>query len=217
MQVFSRAADIYLRLFAILALGAVIAAFLLAEELVRSDWASGAAFVIAQPVPFSHQHHAGTLGIDCRYCHETVETAATAGYPPTRTCMTCHSQIWSDAPVLAPVQQSLLQDRPLTWNRVYELPDYVYFNHSAHIHAGVGCSSCHGRVDRMPLIRLAQPLQMQWCLGCHRDPGPHLRAAEQVFDMAWQPAADQAELGHRRMTERHIDPGRMDGCYVCHR
>jgi hypothetical protein len=217
VQVFARAADTYLRLAFLLFVLLVVGGLLVAGGVVRSEWMTGANFVVTQPIPFSHEHHAGTLGIDCRYCHDTVETSATAGYPPTYTCMSCHSQIWTGAAMLAPVRQSLVEDRPLAWKRVYKLPDYVYFDHSAHVVAGVGCSSCHGRVDQMPLIRLAQPLQMQWCLGCHRDPAPSLRAPEEVFDMAWQAPPNQVELGRDRMLKHHVEPRRLTDCYVCHR
>src|SRR6478752_1648235 len=128
-----------------------------------------------QPVPFSHQHHVTGLGIDCRYCHTSVETSSFAGIPPTKTCMNCHSQIWSTSPTLEPVRESFRTGKSIMWTRVNDLPDYVYFNHSIHVAKGVGCESCHGRVDRMPLTWQENSLQMTWCLDCHRDPSQHIR------------------------------------------
>ena len=128
-----------------------------------------------QPIPFSHAHHVGGLGIDCRYCHTSVETSSFAGIPPTKTCMNCHSQIWSTSPTLEPVRESFRTGVSIQWTRVNDLPDYVYFNHSIHVNKGIGCESCHGRVDRMPLTWQENSLQMDWCLDCHRDPGKHIR------------------------------------------
>jgi hypothetical protein len=162
-----------------------------------------------QPVPFSHEHHVAGLGIDCRYCHASVEVAATAGMPATHTCMTCHSQIWADSPMLAPVRDSYREKKPLAWTRVYDLPDFVYFDHSIHIARGVGCVSCHGRIDHMPLTYLNQPLFMSWCLDCHRNPERNLRPREHVFDLAWEPPAG-AVVNAGGL-------GRNDDCYVCHR
>src|SRR4051794_14649679 len=141
-----------------------------ALEMSRSPYVTYAGVARMQPVPFSHEHHVGGLGIDCRYCHTSVETSAMAGLPPTHVCMTCHSQIWTGAPVLEPVRQSLATGRPIPWQRVARVPDYVYFNHSIHIDRGVPCVTCHGRVDQMPLMARAQPFQMGWCLDCHRNP-----------------------------------------------
>jgi hypothetical protein len=216
-QIFSRAADSYLRLALIVVAGAATGGLLLAGGLVRSDYVTRVGIAPAQPVPFSHKHHAGELGIDCRYCHDSVERTATAGYPPTHTCMTCHSQLWTNAEALAPVRESFTEGRPIPWNRVHDLPDYVYFNHSIHIDHGVGCSECHGAVDRMNLVRQVETLHMSWCLECHRDPAPHLRPREEVFNLRWQPPADRAALGHRLMAELGIDPSNLASCYVCHR
>lgn len=181
----------------------------------RTDYASRADLGVTQPVPFSHKHHVGGLGLDCRYCHQTVERTATAGMPTTETCMTCHSQIWTGAPMLAPVRESLARDAPLHWNRVYRLPDYVFFDHSVHVAKGVACETCHGRVDRMPLTWREQALRMSWCLDCHRDPAPNLRPHEAVFAMGWAPepgAPDGAALAERY----GIHAGLTD-CTVCHR
>ncbi|HUH94341.1 MAG TPA: cytochrome c3 family protein [Casimicrobiaceae bacterium] len=171
---------------------------------------------VEQPVPFSHKHHVGDDGIDCRYCHTSVETSAFAGIPPTTTCMTCHSQIFNDAPMLAPVRESLRTGAPLRWNRVYDLPDFAYFNHSIHIAKGIGCVTCHGRVDEMPLMWRNEALEMQWCLGCHRDPDPYLRPRDRVFDMDWQPAS--ATLGATLHRAYHIrSSNQLTNCSICHR
>lgn len=216
-QIFSRAADTRLRL-AVIALGALaVGGLLLADGLVRSDYLTRVGIALAQPVPFSHRHHAGELGIDCRYCHHQVEETATAGYPPTHTCMTCHSQLWTKAQALAPVRQSYTEGWPNPWNRVHDLPDYVYFHHAIHVDRGVGCSECHGAVETMNRVYQAETLHMSWCLDCHRNPAPHLRPIEEVFALDWAPLADRAALGRRLMAEYDIDPGELDSCYVCHR
>lgn len=183
----------------------------------RSPYATGAGVAPRQPVPFSHEHHVGGLGIDCRYCHTSVETSSFAGIPPTETCMTCHSQLWTHAEMLEPVRDSLSSGKPLRWLRVDDLPDFVYFNHSIHINKGVGCVSCHGRVDRMPLTWQANTLFMSWCLECHRAPERFVRPREHVFDMAWKPAEDQSALGRNLVEQYHIRVGKLTDCYVCHR
>jgi hypothetical protein len=171
-----------------------------------------------QPVQFSHAHHVGAIGIDCRYCHTSVEKAAFAGIPPTKTCMNCHSQIWAQSPYLEPVRASFRNDTSLEWNRVNDLPDFVYFDHSIHVAKGVGCETCHGRVDQMPLMYQAATLQMRWCLDCHRNPEKYLRPKDQVFTMGWQPPVEQALLGERLKREYHIR-GRavLESCSTCHR
>lgn len=173
--------------------------------------------VVPQPVPFSHQHHVGQLGLDCRYCHLGVETSSYAGIPDTKTCMTCHSQIWTNAPMLAPVRQSLAEGRPLHWHRVNRLPDYVYFDHSIHVAKGIGCSSCHGDVAQMPLLRQTAPLTMDWCVSCHRDPRPALRPPEQIFNTDWKAPADQNRVGQRLLEFYQIHPAHLTDCSVCHR
>jgi hypothetical protein len=173
-------------------------------------------YVPLQPVPFSHQHHVSGLGIDCRYCHTTVEVSQNAGMPPTHTCMTCHSQIWTNAEMLAPVRQSLAENKPLRWTRVYTLPDYVYFDHSIHIAKGVGCTECHGPIGDMPLTRKATTHYMSWCLSCHRDPAPHLRPLDQVFNPHWQRTASTPS-GKELMAAYHIHPETLSDCGVCHR
>jgi hypothetical protein len=170
-----------------------------------------------QVVPFSHQHHTSGLGIDCRYCHTTVESSSFAGVPPTETCMSCHSQVWTDAPLLAPVRQSLASGRPLEWNRVNDVPDFVYFNHSIHVQKGIGCSTCHGRVDQMPLTWKEHSLYMRWCLDCHEAPEKFVRPREQVFNMAWQPPQDQLERGRKLTAQYSIHTEQLRDCSICHR
>ncbi|MCG5239733.1 cytochrome c3 family protein [Azospirillum doebereinerae] len=217
-QLFSPAADLRLRLFLVLMALGILGLFLGAGELMNSDWVTGLGMPsVAQPVPFSHRHHVGGLGLDCRYCHTSVETAASAGFPPTHTCMTCHSQIWTGAAMLEPVRRSLAEGRALRWRRVNDLPDFVYFNHSVHVARGVGCSTCHGAVDRMPLVEKAHSLTMGWCLDCHRDPAPALRDRSDVFAMDWTPPPDQRARGEARMRTLGIHPERLDDCGLCHR
>jgi hypothetical protein len=195
-----------------------------------------------QPVPFSHQHHVTGLGIDCRYCHTSVETSSFAGIPPTKTCMNCHSQIWTNAQLLEPVRASYRSGESLQWTRVNQLPDFVYFNHSIHIAKGVGCNTCHGPVDTMPLMYQQASLQMEWCLECHRDPGKNLRPRDQVFNMRYRPPSrgnpvtldgraftDQDALGTYLIQKYQVRIGRIqtaDGqngvsditsCSTCHR
>jgi hypothetical protein len=217
MQTFPPSADTWLRLVLLcIVLGVALGGAALAG-LIHSDWLDGTNMALPQPVPFSHQHHAGGLGLDCRYCHTAVESSSEAGLPPTHICMTCHSQLYTGQEMLAPVHRSLTEDRPIPWRRVVKLPGYVYFNHSIHIAKGVGCADCHGRVDRMPALVNALPFKMQFCLGCHRDPAPHLRPLDRVTEMDWRPPPDQADEGRRLLAERHIEPGRITDCYTCHR
>lgn len=168
-----------------------------------------------QPVPYSHALHAGTMGIDCRYCHTTVETTARASIPPTATCMNCHATVRTTTATLDPVRHSFESGEPIKWVRIHDLPDFAYFNHAGHVQAGVGCVSCHGRVDRMEVVEQVKPLTMGWCLECHRDPAPNLRPVEFVTDMEWRPEGDARELGNRLMNERGIAPS--TDCVTCHR
>lgn len=196
----------------------IIAGFIgLSMALVRSPYVTKAGEAPEQPVPFSHQHHVAGLGIDCRYCHTSVETSAFAGIPPTETCMTCHSQIWTNAEMLRPVRNSLRTRTPLRWTRVHDLPDFVYFQHDIHIQKGIGCVTCHGRVDRMPLMQSVRPLFMSWCLECHRAPERFIRPREQVFDMDWQPPADQPALGRRLVESYQVKTEQLSDCSICHR
>ena len=168
-----------------------------------------------QPVPYSHKLHAGEMGLDCRYCHNTVEHTAQALIPPTATCMNCHTNIWPESPKLLPVRESYATGLPVHWVRVHDLPDYVYFNHSAHVRRGVGCVECHGRVDKMDVVYQAQELSMAWCLDCHRDPDEHLRPIEEVTNMSWRPAEDRRTLGRRLREQNAIQPS--EDCGTCHR
>jgi Cytochrome c7 and related cytochrome c len=201
--------------------GAVISAFVLfglLEGLQRSDWVSRANVTRQQPLEFSHKHHVGDDGIDCRYCHTSVETSAFAGIPPTKTCMNCHSMLFTNVPYLAPVRDSFRTGNPIEWTRVDKLPDFVYFNHSIHISKGIGCSTCHGRVDQMPLVRQVASLQMHWCLDCHRHPENYVRPRSEVFNMAWEPPADQMQHGLLLVKEYKIRSVRdLTSCSTCHR
>lgn len=171
---------------------------------------------VAQPIAFSHKHHVGDDGIDCRYCHATVETSRHAGLPGTATCLTCHSQLYRDAPLLQPLWESARSGRPLAWQRVHDLPDFVFFDHAVHVGKGVACFECHGRIDQMPLTWRARPLQMQWCLACHRDPGPHLHRREDVFRMP-PPAVDAREAGEIARLLKLESRQRLTDCSTCHR
>lgn len=199
------------------ALGA-LAGLITIESLSHSDWLTGRGLVEAQPTEFSHQHHAGELGIGCRYCHTTVEREATAGMPPTYTCMTCHSQIWTGARMLKAVRESLATNTPIEWQRVGRLPEYVYFDHSVHVNNGIGCSSCHGDMDHMQMTYQPHAFSMDFCVSCHRNPQDFLRPKDKIFDMQWAPANDQEKLGRALMTKYHIEsPSLLTGCSTCHR
>ena len=183
----------------------------------RSDFWTAVDSPMQQPVPFSHQHHVGGLGIDCRYCHTGVEQSAFAGLPSTEICMTCHSQVWNDAPLLQPVRDSWQSGRPIKWARVYDLPDYVYFDHSIHVNKGVGCATCHGPVNEMPLTSKKQELYMRWCLDCHRQPGRFLRPVKAVVDMRYTPPPDRAALASQLVRHNRVSTGGLTDCYTCHR
>jgi hypothetical protein len=183
---------------------------------IRSDAPQSAP--VEQPVPFSHKHHVTDDGIDCRYCHSTVETSAFAGIPPVSTCMTCHSQIFTDSPMLAPVVEAFVTGRALQWNRVHDLPDFVYFDHGIHVAKGVGCVTCHGRIDEMPLTRRVVSLDMQWCLDCHRAPEKYLRPHASVFQVNSPAPADQAATGRMLKAHNHIrSAADLTDCSTCHR
>ncbi|MBM3734393.1 MAG: cytochrome c3 family protein [Acidobacteria bacterium] len=185
------------------------------DTLFRSPYNTNVRVARDQPVPFSHKHHVAGIGIDCRYCHTSVEKAAFAGIPPTETCMSCHSQIWSDAPMLEPVRESFRSGKPLQWTRVHDLPQFVYFNHSIHVTKGMGCAVCHGRVDQMPLMYQENTLFMEWCLDCHRQPEKYIRPKDKVFEMGYKPAEDQSVLGARLVQEYKVR--KLTDCAVCHR
>src|SRR5215831_225579 len=200
-QLFPRSANQLARssMFALLALAGV--AGLVVMTLMRSSWLTRQHEFVDQPIQLSHLHHVGGEGIDCRYCHTSVEKSSFAGIPPTRTCMNCHSQLWTNAPILEPVRASARDNKNLTWIRVNDLPDFVYFNHQIHVRQGVGCVTCHGPVDKMPLMYQAKPLLMEWCLDCHRAPEKYLRPRDQVFNMAYEAPENQIELGTRLKEE----------------
>lgn len=168
-----------------------------------------------QPVPYSHALHVGELGLDCRYCHFSVEASAVAVIPPTQTCMNCHKVVARESPKLGPIRDSLASGRPMRWVRVHNLPDYAYFNHAPHVRAGVGCITCHGAINKMEVVTQMEPLSMSWCLDCHRDPGRYLRPPEEVTNMEWLPPRDQAEFARRTIAERGIRP--PTDCSGCHR
>jgi hypothetical protein len=231
MQIFHRSTNTISRVTIFGALFVVAALFWAAAQIQRSPYVTYAGVARPQPAPFSHQHHVAALGIDCRYCHTSVETSKFAGIPPTKTCMNCHSQIWTNATMLEPVRESFRTGKSLTWNRVNDLPDYVYFDHSIHINKGVGCNTCHGPVDRMPLMYNDRSLLMEWCLDCHRAPEKKLRPRDQVFNMRYQEPSsdnpvvvdgqsytDQISLGQtlvKRYKLRTVAD--ITSCSTCHR
>ena len=189
----------------------------LLAELNRSSYVTQANVVRPQPVPFSHKHHVSGLGIDCRYCHTAVERSAFAGIPSTSTCMNCHSQIWTNSPMLEPVRESYRTGQPLRWNRVHNLAEFVYFNHGIHVNKGVGCATCHGPVDQMPLVSQEKSLLMEWCLDCHRNPEHYLRPREEVFNMSWTAPANQAALGMELVRKYNVRTEQLTDCSICHR
>jgi hypothetical protein len=219
-QIFTASADTRLRAAMLLIVLGFIGVGFVVGGYADSSYATMVGWVRDQPVPFSHAHHVGGLGIDCRYCHASVETGPHAGLPATAICMTCHAQLWTGAPMLAPVRESLATGRPLEWQRVARLPDYVYFDHSIHVARGVPCVTCHGRVDEMPLMMRAEPFEMGWCLDCHRDPAPALRPPDEVTRMDWSDwDRDPAHAGYgAAMAKAYgIRPDTLDDCSICHR
>jgi hypothetical protein len=200
------------------AAGSVAAAALVLVALVyySSRQYTDVGYRPVQPIPYSHALHAGELGIDCLYCHATVERAPAAVVPPTRVCMNCHHVVKRDSPVLAALRESASTGRPIEWIRVHDLPGFAYFDHRPHLRAGVGCSTCHGRIDEMEVVQQAKPLDMVWCLDCHRDPEPYLRPADQLTAMDWTAPGNQRELAARIVAERRLAPP-VDDCTGCHR
>jgi hypothetical protein len=214
-QIFHRSANTISR---VTIFGAVfiVAGFLgLLTQVNRSPWVTQARVAREQPIQFSHERHVAGNGIDCRYCHTSVESSRFAGIPPTKTCMNCHSEIFANSPFLEPVRVSFNTDTPLRWTRVHDLPDFVYFDHSIHVNKGVGCTTCHGQVDRMPLMWQEQSLQMEWCLDCHRAPERYVRPRDAVFRVDYEVPANQAELGPRLVAEYQIQ--KLTSCSTCHR
>jgi cytochrome c7-like protein len=231
MQIFHRSANVISRTSIYAGIFTVAITLWFCINLQRSPYVTYAGVARPQPVPFSHEHHVAALGIDCRYCHTSVENSSFAGIPPTRTCMNCHSQMWTAAPMLEPVRESYRTGKSLVWNRVNDLPDFVYFDHSIHVNKGVGCNTCHGAVDRMPLMFNEQSLQMEWCIGCHRGPEKELRPRDQVFNMRYQQPTrdlpvlvdgksftDQMALG-KYLAHKYELRSVMDitSCSTCHR
>ncbi|MGA8038044.1 MAG: cytochrome c3 family protein [Candidatus Acidiferrales bacterium] len=217
-QIFNRTANIVSKA-SIVAVGGLVA--LLGGvlwTLMMSPYYTNVNLTREQPVPFSHKHHAGELGIDCRYCHTSVEKSSFAGVPPTQTCMTCHSQIWTNAPMLEPVRASYRDNKSISWIRVNALPDYVYFNHSIHVAKGVGCTTCHGPIAEMPLTYKANTLYMGWCINCHRQPEKYLRPKSEVFNPNYVEPANQMQLGAQLVKDYKIQSLRtMQSCSTCHR
>jgi hypothetical protein len=239
-QVFHRSANTLARASILATLMVVAGSIWMSLEMIRSPYTTYAGVAKAQPVPFSHKHHVAGLGIDCRYCHTSVESSAFAGIPPVKTCMNCHSQIWTNAPMLDTIREDYRTGKPLIWTRLNDLPDFVYFDHSIHISKGVGCNECHGQVEQMPLTYAAKPLTMEWCLSCHRDPQKVLRphyvadkpGQDQVFNMEYQQPSesrpvvlpngmkftDQMELGQYLGKQNKLRSVRdITSCNTCHR
>ena len=214
-QIFHRSANTLSKL-SLAGLLIVVGSLLFTAILVaRSNYVTRAHEYVEQPVQFSHRHHVKDDGIDCRYCHTSVETSAFAGIPPTKTCMNCHSQIWSQAPILEPIRASFRDDRPVRWIRVHDLPDFVYFNHSIHVKKGMGCETCHGRIDNMPLTLQENTLQMEWCINCHRNPANYVRPRAEVYTMGYKPPVPQSVLGPQLVKEYGIRGN--TSCSTCHR
>jgi hypothetical protein len=188
---------------------------LLAIVLARSGYTTRQQIFVEQPLQFSHMHHVTDDGIDCRYCHTSVETSSFAGIPPTKTCMNCHSVLFANASFLEPVRASFRDNRPLRWVRVHDLPDFVYFNHSIHVKKGVGCETCHGRIDQMPLTYQQNSLLMEWCINCHKNPQDYVRPRSEITTMGYRPAMAQSVLGPQLVKEYAINPPL--NCSTCHR
>jgi hypothetical protein len=214
-QIFHRSANTISRVSIFGAVFVVAALLGLVTEISRSPWVTQVKVAREQPIQFSHERHVAGNGIDCRYCHTSVEDSRFAGIPPTKTCMNCHAEIFSNSPFLEPVRTSFATGKPLEWIRVHDLPDFAYFDHSIHVNKGVGCTTCHGQVDTMPLMYQQSSLQMEWCLDCHRQPEKYVRPRDAVFRVDYQPPSDQAELGARLVAEYQIQ--KLTSCSTCHR
>jgi hypothetical protein len=212
---FPRWSDTLLRVGFVLFLALIVMSIVFLMAWVRTPQITGQFDPITQPIDFDHRHHVADDGIDCRYCHDLVERSPYAGVPPTERCMNCHSQIWNTSPLLAPVWESYFTDRPIPWVRVHLLPEFVYFNHSIHVNKGIGCETCHGRVDTMARVYQVERLQMGWCLDCHRNPQNHLRPLEEITTMGWVPPVPQEELGRELMERYRVR--RLTNCTTCHR
>jgi len=214
-QIFHRSANTLSKL-SLAGLLIVVGSLIFTAILVaRSNYVTRAHEYVEQPVQFSHRHHVKDDGIDCRYCHTSVETSPFAGIPPTKTCMNCHSQIWSQAPILEPIRASFREDKPMRWVRVHDLPDFVYFNHSIHVKKGMGCETCHGRIDEMPLTLQENTLQMEWCINCHRNPEKYVRPRAEIYTMGYKPPVPQSVMGPQLVKEYGIRGN--TSCSTCHR
>ena len=214
-QIFHRSANTLSKVSLVGLLSVVAGLILLAMVLGRSSYVTRANEYIEQPIQFSHLHHVTDDGIDCRYCHTSVETSPFAGIPPTKTCMNCHSQLFNTEPILEPVRASFREDKPLHWIRVHDLPDFVYFNHSIHVKKGMGCEVCHGRIDQMPLTLQARSLQMEWCIECHRNPENFVRPRNEITTMGYRPPVPQSVIGPQLVKEYGIQS--LTSCSTCHR
>ncbi len=217
-QIFNRGANnvAKISIVVVILLGGV--AFFVYTQIARSSYLTGRYDEKQQPVQFSHKHHVGDDGIDCRYCHTAVETSYSAGIPPTQTCMNCHNELWADSPYLEPIRESYRTGKPIEWERVHDLPEYAYFNHSIHIAKGVGCSTCHGQIDNMPAVYQENTLQMEWCLACHREPEKFIRPKNEIYNMQWDPndlSAEEREVmkADYKIREAEI----LTSCSTCHR
>ena len=213
-QLFSKSANSLAKMSIIIGVFLLAGAGAVGALFYRSPYYTNQNVVRSQPVPFYHEHHVAGLGLDCRFCHYNVENAAYAGIPPTHVCMTCHSQVWTEAGVLEPVRESYRTGESIQWQKVHRLADYAYFNHSVHVNKGIGCASCHGQVDNISLMYQNETLQMSWCLECHREPERFVRPKDEVFNMAWT-AVDQKELGAQLVKEYDIQS--KVTCTTCHR
>lgn len=217
-QIFNKSANNIAKISMVVAVVLAGVAGFAFTQISRSSYMTGRYLEKQQPVQFSHKHHVGDDGIDCRYCHTTVETTASAGMPPTQTCMNCHSQIWSDSPYLEPVRASYRDNKPIEWEKVHDLPEYTYFNHSIHVAKGVGCSTCHGQIDNMPAVYQENTLQMEWCLACHREPEKFIRPKAEVFNMNYQPGdIDQKDRDKLKIDYKIRSKEMMTSCSTCHR
>jgi hypothetical protein len=214
-QIFHRSTNTISRVSVFGGIGIIAVLVATLAAINRSSYVTEVGVARSQPVQFSHKHHVSDDGIDCRYCHTSVEESSFAGIPSTKICMNCHTQIWAESPILEPVRESFRTGKSLEWTRVHNLPGFVYFDHSIHVHKGVGCTTCHGRVDQMPLMWRENTLYMEWCLECHRNPEQFVRPREQVFNMDWQPPSDQIVLGQKLVQQYKIES--LTSCSVCHR
>jgi hypothetical protein len=214
-QLFRPGANTFAKASVIAGLGIALGLGGIVNNIERTSYVTNVNVPRDQPVMFTHKHHVSGVGMDCRYCHTSVEVSSSAGIPPTETCMGCHSQIWSEAPILEPVRESWRSGKSIQWTRVHDLPAFVYFNHSIHVNKGVGCATCHGRVDLMPMVWKENTLLMEWCLDCHRAPEKYIRPKDQVFNMEYKPEGDQAALGAKLVAEYKVR--KLTDCSVCHR